>query len=149
MWFSERISCVRIAADWRDTIGWQSSTLVGCLAVLNHRLLSRPPLGTAGCHLTLEKLHCCLGTLDGNKANLLIYYMIVALSILWCWCSMAQNTIQKSISIVISASAIHHNWYSAITVNRNSHPWKYSKWHMSRGVTASVYGNCRATNHDE
>jgi hypothetical protein len=63
---------------------------------------------------------------------------------------MTQNTIQKSISIVFLRKAlfvmIRH---SASTVNRSSRPLEIFQMAHVQGVTASVYGTCWVTNHDE
>jgi hypothetical protein len=59
------------------------------------------------------------------------------------WAStVPQNTIQKSISIGFCVSAIRHDSSLSKYRKQKHPPWKYSKWHMSRGVTAAVYGTC-------
>jgi hypothetical protein len=56
---------------------------------------------------------------------------------------LAQNTIQKSISIVFCVSAIRHDSsLSKYRKQKESPPGMCAIVNISRGVTASVYGTC-------
>ena len=55
----------------------------------------------------------------------------------------AQNTTQKSISIVFCVSVIRHDSsLSKYRKQKQSPPWTCAIFSISRGGTASVYGTC-------
>ena len=57
--------------------------------------------------------------------------------------SQSQNTTQKSISIAFCVSSIRHDSsLSKYRKQKQSPPWTYAIFSISRGVTASVYGTC-------
>jgi hypothetical protein len=60
-----------------------------------------------------------------------------------------QTTTQKSISIVFSVSSIRHDSSLSKYRKQKQHPLKILKLVHIQGVTASVYGTCWVTNHDE